>query len=201
MSSFGWQKRLTTVGRIWSSRYGDFAHSCHMTSLLEAMKRRPRSLTNLAREDRVVLFPSLGQLSEDGEHWLVHVHGDVFSPGKISLSKRLLLRLLRRTMRAGTELFTSPLFQERIARFIARSRAGRRIAVRIGEETFRLSKQSRRNGHFQAAVRIPVRKVRDWAETAAVGYEKYLPLEVCGAEATGQAYVLEPTGLSIISDI
>jgi phosphatidate phosphatase APP1 len=172
-----------------------------MTSLLEAMKRRPRPLTNLAREDRVVLFPSLGRLSDDGEHWLVNVHGDVFSPGRITLSKRLALRLLRRMMQAGTELFTSPLFQGRIARFLARSRAGRRIAVRIGDETFRLAARSRRNGHFQASVRIPARKVRDWAETAAVGCEKYLPLEVCGAEATGQAYVLEPTGLSIISDI
>src|SRR5207253_8811925 len=57
MSSFGWRNRLTAVGRIWSSRSGDFVPSCPMTSLLDAMKRRPRPLTNLAREDRVVLFP------------------------------------------------------------------------------------------------------------------------------------------------
>jgi phosphatidate phosphatase APP1 len=172
-----------------------------MTSILDAMTRRSRPQTNLAREDRVVLFPSLGQLSASGEDWLVNVHGDVSSAGKIGLAKRMLLKLLKRAMGAAHEDMAGPLFQERIARFIARDRPGRRMAVQIGDETFRLPKKSRRDGHFQAAVRIPARLVRDWAESAAVGDEKYLQLEIPAAGAIGQAYLLEPTGLSIISDI
>ena len=72
-----------------------------MTSLLDVMTRRHRPLTNLARGDRVVLFPSLGHLSRDGRHWIVHVHGDVSTAGKMTLGRRVLLKLLQRAMRAS----------------------------------------------------------------------------------------------------
>src|SRR5436190_7944902 len=172
-----------------------------MTSLLDAMTRRSRPMTNLVGEDRVVLFPSVAQLSPDGEDWIVDVHGDVSAAVKVSFGKRMLLKLLKRAMRAREEEVASGLFQERIARFIAADQRGRRIAVRIGDKVFRLPKKTRGNGHFQAAVRIPGGLVRECAESAAVGAERYLELEVVGAGATGQAYLVKPTGLSIISDI
>ena len=172
-----------------------------MTSLLDAMKRRPRPLTNLADEDRVVVFPTLARLSPDGAYWSVPIHGDVSTPVKLSLGKRVLLKLLKRSMRASDDEFASPLFQERIARFVAADRHGRRIAVRIGDEVHRLPKKTRGNGQFQATVRVSSRTVRDWVESAAVGAEQYLELGVLGAMATGRAYLLPPTGLSVISDI
>ena len=63
-----------------------------MTSLLEVMtRRRTRPLTNLHSEDRVVLFPSFGHLSQAGDHWIIDVHGDVSAAGRLSLGKRMLL--------------------------------------------------------------------------------------------------------------
>src|SRR5262245_3781300 len=125
-----------------------------MASLLDAMtRRRPRPLTNLARGDRVVLFPSVGYLSRDRDHWIVGVHGDISSAGKMSLGKRVLLKLLKRAMRASDVEVASPLFHERIDRFVAQDRRGVRIAVRIGDEVYGLPKKSRPNGQFQAAVR------------------------------------------------
>jgi len=180
-------------------------------SLLSKMTRRPLSLTspapptNLAREDRVVLFPSLGHLSRDGAHWIVGVHGDVFTAGKIGLTKRLLLKLLQRAMRAPDAAMASELFQDRISRFVASDRSGRRVAVRIGQQVHVLPKRSRRNGHFQAAVRIPVSSLT--GELPICGHVQVpLPLEVCGwdqatSSAAGQAYLMGATGLSIISDI
>src|SRR5262245_45431454 len=172
-----------------------------MTSLLDAMKRRPRPLTNLADEDRVVLFPTLARQSPDGTYWSVPIHGDVSTPVKLSLGKRVLLKLLKRAMRASDEDFTAPLFQERIARFVAADRRGKRIAVRIGDEIHRLPKRTRGHGQFQGRVRAGSHEVRDWAESAAVGEERYLELRVVGATATGRVYLLPPTGLSVISDI
>jgi phosphatidate phosphatase APP1 len=172
-----------------------------MTSLLDAMTRRPRPLTNLAGGDRVVLFPSLGYLSRDQRHWIIDVHGDVSAPGKISLGKRVLLKLLKRAMGAADEEMTSPLFQARIERFVACDRPGRRMAVRICDETFRLVRKSRHNGHFQAAVRIAVGQVREPSPGESAGDDATIPIEVCGSKAAGRAYLLPPTGLSIISDI
>lgn len=167
------------------------------------MTRRSRSPTDLAHEDQVVLFPTLAHKSRDGRHWIVDVHGDVFAAGKVGLGQRVLLRLLRRAMRASCDDVATPIFQERIARFTAQNRPGRRVAVQIGQDLVAHAK-SRRNGHFQVPVRVDLDQADDWAQREPANAEPYLPLEVCGTEgacATGRAYLVEPTGLSIISDI
>src|SRR5262245_32688336 len=172
-----------------------------MSRLLDVMRRRPRPLTDLADGDRVVLFPSLGYLSSDQRHWIVQIHGDVSAAGRMTLGKRLLLKLLQRTMRATNEDFASPLFQERIARFLAQDRPGRRIALRIGEAIVPLPKTSRRNGHFQSLIKVPCEEVAESRSPAA----NDLPLAVhsinCEAPQPGRAYLLAPRGLSVISDI
>jgi phosphatidate phosphatase APP1 len=165
------------------------------------MTSRKGPITNLSSEDEVQLFPSLAAPSVDGKHWMVNIHGDISADQPISFGKRMLLKLLRRTMRATAEDFASPLFQHRIRRFLAADRPGRRVAVRVGDEVHKLPKKSRRNGQFHATLRVPNNLARDWAESVAVGGDKYLPLEVVDATATGRAYLLEHTGLSVISDI
>ena len=172
-----------------------------MSLLLDVMRRRPRPLTDLADGDRVVLFPSLGQLSTDQRHWIVQIHGDVSTAGRMTLGKRLLLKLLQRTMRATNDDFASPLFQQRIARFVAQDRPGKRIAVRIGEAVVPLPKTTRRNGHFQSLVKVPCEEVAESGSPAA----QELPLAVhsltCEAPLPGRAFLLAPRGLSVISDI
>ena len=165
------------------------------------MTSRSRLITDLDAEDQVQLFPSLASRSGDGKHWMVNVHGDVSGVAGLSFGKRMLLKLLQRTMRASDEDFSSPLFRERISRFVAADRPGRRVAVRIGDEVHKLPKKTRRNGHFQAALRIGDRLADDCVESVVAGGDRYLPLEVVGAAATGRAYLIDPTGLSIISDI
>jgi len=162
-----------------------------MPSLLAAMTSRSRPITNLLTEDQVQLFPTLASRAADGRQWLVNVHGDVSAPAGISFGKRMLLKLLQRTMRASNEDFATPLFQERIRRFLATDRPGRRIAVRIGDEVHKLPKETRRNGQFQATFPISIDAARDCVESAAIGGDQYLPLEVVGAATTGRAYLIE----------
>jgi phosphatidate phosphatase APP1 len=99
----------------------------------------------------------------------------------------------------------SELFQQRIARFLALDRGGRRLAVRIGEQIHVLPKKSRRNGHFLASVRIPVGELAS-GELVNCHASAALPVHVCGLDhplpvAAGQAYLVGRTGLSVISDI
>jgi hypothetical protein len=125
----------------------------------------------------------------------------------MGLAKRVLLRLLKRTMRASDADIASPLFQERIARFVASGRAGRRLALRIAQHMHRMPKKSRRNGLFQALLRIPVERVIKQARQAAHPFDEsngagtWLPLEVIETGTRGQACLLGRTGLSVISDI
>jgi len=175
-----------------------------MTAALDSMTRRHRPLTNLAANDRVVLFPSLGHLARDNQHWVFDVHGDVFAVGQVSLGKRVLLKLLKRTMRASDEAFASPLFHQRIARFLAVDRPGRRIAVRIGERVHLLSKRTGRNGHFHGTLRLKSSELEACGIDPAAATQ-VVPLAVCGPDeeevAAGWAHLIGRHGLSIISDI
>jgi phosphatidate phosphatase APP1 len=133
----------------------------------------------------------------------------VYAAGTISLGKRVLLKLLQRAMRAEPEAMASDLFQERIARFVALDRPGRRVAIRVGDAVHHLPKRTRRNGHFLGAVRIPTGELlaKSIASGEAAGHiTAQLPVEVCDALhrslcQPGRAYLLAPRGLSIISDI
>jgi phosphatidate phosphatase APP1 len=167
------------------------------------MTRRPRPLTNLAHEDRVVLFPSLGYLARGGQHWIVNLHGDVSAAaGRTTLGQRLLLKMLQRAMRASDEAMAGELFQQRIARFLARDKPGRRIAVRIGETVVPLPKKTRRNGHFQAAVRVPCEELSpadaDNDPASPLPYVVHSPAQTAIA---GRVFLLAPRGVSVITDI
>jgi phosphatidate phosphatase APP1 len=178
------------------------------------MTSSPAMLTEpagAALKDRVVLFPSLGHLAPGGDHWVIGVHGDVFTRGRIGLTKRMLLKLLQRAMRAPNEAMASEIFQQRIARFVANDRVGCRVAVRIADQVHVLPKTSRRNGHFQATLRVPASRLPTATETTGQ-IAMPIQLEVFGLPdalsslaasplAAGQAYLVGRTGLSIISDI
>ena len=176
-----------------------------MSILQDVMTRRPRPLTNLTAQDQVVLFPSLGYLSRDKQHWIIDLHGDVYAPSaKISLGKKLLLRWLKRSMRASDEDFASELFLHRINRFLSDDRGGRRIAVEVGDHTYVLTKKSHRNGHIHAPLRIPISQLQNAVvepTSSGLKIDVHVPGNLGIAVAKGYAHLLPPHGVSIISDI
>jgi phosphatidate phosphatase APP1 len=172
-----------------------------MTRLLDAMTSRPRPPVDLADEERVVLYPSVANRSRDGEQWIAHVHGDVSSAGGVSLGQRVLLKLLKRAMRARDDEMLAPLFRERIERFVAQAKSGVRVAVRIAGDVHALAKATRRNGQFHASLRISDSRARIWADNEWGSAEACLPVEVCGTRAAGRVHLIEPAGLSIVTDI
>jgi len=174
-------------------------------SLLERMTRRSVPVNNLAGDETVALFPSLGHLQPDGQHWQIPVHGEVYSQGRVGLGKRFLLKLLQRAMKAPDTAIQSDLFRARISRFLATDCQGRVVSVRCGQATPVATKKSRSNGHFFGTIRVPVDTAAPLADEAS-GQAIRIGLEVvrpdCGERvATGQAYLLPTRGLSIISDI
>jgi hypothetical protein len=175
------------------------------------MARGVQPLTTLRREDRVVLFPSLARRTADGQRWLVQIQGDVSVAGRPGVGARMVLRYLRRAMCAGDDVTAHPLFQARIARFLARGRAGCQIAVRIGEAIYRLPSAGR-HGLFQGLVEMPASAVLPLAEAGREACTTWgwwsgpsvpacLPVEVYGAAARGAVLLVEPEGVSVISDI
>ena len=161
--------------------------------------------TNLTRDETVALFPSLGHLEEDGRTWRVQVHGEVFTRAeRISLGKRILLKLLQRAMKVTPEALEGEIFQQRIERFLAVDLAGKKIAVTIGHDEHILPKKSRGNGHFQATLRISAGELAELQQAGAYDEGK-LTLGACLPEGgtcfPGMVHLLPREGVSVISDI
>ena len=168
------------------------------------------SLPELSGDDTVVLFPSLGHLDRDGQSWRIAVHGEVFAPGpagvgKVSIGKRIMLKLLRRAMKVPEEALETDIFRDRIARFLARDRAGRQIVVRLGDAKHVLPKASRRNGHFSGAVQL-ASGIAPPAAATGCGDAMRMTIDIFSPAgdrlvASGHAFLLPARGVSVISDI
>ncbi len=161
-------------------------------------------MTNLRGHETVVLFPSLGHLEPDGVTWRLHVQGDVFSSGSIGLTKRIMLRLLQRAMRAPKEALDSDIFRGRIERFLAADERGKRIAVRLGDSTFVLSRKSAGNGHFSGVIRLRAEDLEGLRESGRLEHDQLI-LDVChpdeDSHCQGTIHLIPPEGVSIVSDI
>jgi hypothetical protein len=112
------------------------------------MYRDDTAVSDLRETDSVVLYPTFAHPSPQGDGWVVQVHGCIFEKIANSLSGRMLIALLGRAMRATKEELATETFQERILGFTVHRQGGRKIAVRIGEQTFRLTSRSKKNGQF-----------------------------------------------------
>jgi phosphatidate phosphatase APP1 len=164
----------------------------------------PGVMTNLESQETVVFYPTFGVRQADGL-WRIPISGTVHEPGNVGLTKRLLLRLLQRVMRAEPWELQSALFQERIQGFVAATEPGKRVAVLVGERVQSLQKKSTRMGYFTGFVRVSAAEIRD-LELSGAGSDGWLNFRVASPhdrhqEFIGRAQLLSSTGISVISDI
>ncbi len=161
--------------------------------------------TKSTSDETVVMFPSLGHLEDDGRTWRVLVHGEVFSrANRVSLGKRILLRLLQRAMKATSGDLQSDIFQQRIGRFLAVDHAGQRISLRVGDDLHILPKKSRGNGHFQGTLRISSSELAELSRAGAYEEGKLTlgaSLPEGGTCISAPVHLLPREGVSVISDI
>lgn len=157
--------------------------------------------------EEAVLYPTFGHLSPDGREWLIGVSGVVFRPGPENLRLRMAMRFLRRLLHADpSELERhADRFRQRVGCFLAITERGRRIAIRVGEQLHWLPRTTRRNGHFRDSLRLP-RQMVEWRAHSGPGSSEWLPLKLATPPddpriIEGQAQLIGPQGVSIISDI
>ncbi|MDG2383611.1 MAG: DUF2183 domain-containing protein [Pirellulaceae bacterium] len=160
--------------------------------------------SDLDHTDRVVLYPTFGHQSADGKSWYIGVSGVVFEPGRESLRKRMLLRVLQRLMSVPAAELQSELFQDRISCFLVDTERGKRVAVRIGDRVQMLQRPSKRNGHFRGSLQIAAHDLAYLSNTNETP-TGWLDVNVVSDHATGkvagQTQLIGQTGISVISDI
>ena len=162
-------------------------------------------ITNLERQQSVVFYPTYGVLQPDGVTWRIPVAGTVFEHGPVGLTKRIMLRLLQRVMKADKAELQSAIFRERIRGFIAAAEKGKRVSVQVGQRVQSLQKKSSRLGYFSGTVQVSVGEMNELARDGALEGQ-WLYFHVVSPhdehrETIGRAQLLPASGVSVISDI
>lgn len=171
------------------------------------------SLPVLAAEDSpikddevVVFFPGLGRpvsRSEEAD-WELQLRGWIFEPEKDSWARAGLMAALRESLGLDEGEARTALFDERGRKFLVDNERGKEIRVVLGKTAYTLG-ESAANGHFSGTVRIPADELRALKEAPGNSEHRLRFRAVTRSddprEFTGEIFLVEGRGLSVISDI
>jgi hypothetical protein len=160
--------------------------------------------TQLDAEHSVVLYPALGQIEPATHSVTVTLSGMVASPGKLTLPRKMLLGVLRRLMRVDRATMETPIFQERIAGFMASGAKSRTLSLELGTGRIPHMVQTRRNGTIYDQFKIDLESAGLERELRHGAW--WLPISVSmpaedERRFEGVVQVIPDHGLSVISDI
>ncbi len=161
--------------------------------------RRPR--TTLSREDAVVFYPSFGSRHPDGG-WKVVIQGCVYHPQVTWLRGKPVLGLIRRLMRIDRS--AEEYFRVRMRQFLVHAAAGRTVSLTTGGQDHTVGPTDAA-GLFRTELLLtedPLTRVLV-PSTPLIPWIKFRTLLAQGDERefSGQVQLLEPHGISIISDV
>lgn len=173
--------------------------------------RRSKPKKQRERDERVTLFPSLAYYDQKRGGWRAMVQGRVYDLSRIPISTRILLKGLKRALKATEEELASEIFRERIQGFTATPIGGRKIRLEFAGYTMTLRKRSKRNGAFLSIVKLPEGLLPP-PEDLTEGHVPALPIRLHREDRSVSAcqpgvlsetaiHVLPPRGISIVSDI
>jgi hypothetical protein len=163
------------------------------------------------RDERVVLFPSLAYFDQKRNLWCAIVQGRVCDLSRIPIATRILLKGLKRALKASEEELTSDIFRDRIQGFTATPIGGRRIHLDFEGHPLTLRRKSRSNGAFFGIVRLPEtlasppvgsRLTCDASLLVRLQAEGQQPhISPLSGQPEGTIHLMAPSGLSVVSDI
>jgi len=152
----------------------------------------------------LTVYPGLGY-PIDGGRLCLQIAGLAWqSPVVISMRQRMMIRVLGGVMNATPDDLSGEMFQSRIKPFMAEANHRQIIVVKIGSQTYRLKKRTKRNGHFHESLTIAADKIEPLVEEVVGRRLLRLTVEIQGsseAPVDGVAYLYPANGVSVVSDI
>src|SRR6266404_2532789 len=154
-------------------------------------------VSNVARDQEIILFPTIGYHAAIGKGWDLEIHGCVYEEEK----HRIAIALLREAMHLDHVNLTpkeNELFIKRTRLFMVDHERGKGIVVRAAGKVIKLN-ESRPDGQFFGRMHLAASAVTN-VDDGTLTIRALL-----GANDnrvfTGEATLLSETGLTIISDI
>ena len=151
----------------------------------------------LKLDEDIVFYPTVAYRAADGTNWNVEIHGCVYEPDKRMVELALLTGALEldRVKMTPAEY---GLYKERARLFMVDHKGGRKIVFRAAGREF-ASGKSRADGQFFAIVRLSDAEEKQF-EREGTKFTALLPPKD-KRDFMGQATIMNPTGITVISDI
>ena len=156
------------------------------------------SASPLKSDEQIVFFPTAAAYNSSTQTWQLPIHGWIFEPKWGGSVRQAWQQLF------GKEIFInndeddaeSSLLKQRLRWFFVDNERGKTIAIQLGAYHFTLP-HSAANGHFSGEFTLPA------AAEKTVSSLSFQVLTPPGDQRvfTGEAYLIPPSGLSVISDI
>jgi len=161
---------------------------------------RSSAKKNVARHEHLVFYPSYGARTADGKGWTLVVQGSVFDPRISWLRRKPVFAVIRRVLRMDRT--AEEYFRVRMRQFLMFGLRGRSISVQIGELDRGVG-ESDYMGLFRGELVLPDSDLKSALPTEGppwISYQANLT-EADDRVISGRLQLIEPTGISIISDV
>ncbi|MDH3987548.1 MAG: DUF2183 domain-containing protein [Gammaproteobacteria bacterium] len=157
------------------------------------------SYSNIAADETVVFFRTAAWLDEAQQMWHVPVHGWIYEPQDSAARKAFFTAVLESEFNLVPDDETEDNYTSRLNLLIADSERGKQIVVNLAGRSHVLP-PSAENGHFETTLVIPVVDIEKHAQDAVLTLSAVTRPEE-SRSFYGEALLIQPTGMSIISDI
>jgi phosphatidate phosphatase APP1 len=153
----------------------------------------------LRADERVLLFTTSARLADDGQSWIVPIHGWVFEPEQDDPLGRAGIAAARKAIDLDEAAVEGAIFTERIGWFLVDNQRGKKVVLRIAgvEHAFGPTDSG---GHFRGSMLVPAERVAAAAQDGVLPAEILSPAHPAGT-FTGRILLVEPRGLSVLSDV
>lgn len=155
--------------------------------------------SNIKSDETVVFFRTSGWLDRASREWHLPVHGWIYEPEDSTARKATFAEILEGRFDLTVTEKNESNFSRRINLLMADNERGKRIVINIAGRNHALPK-SAENGHFAETIVIPAADAEKYSENGYIHYRAVTD-DAETREFSGSVGLVEPDGLSIISDI
>lgn len=151
----------------------------------------------------MVFYPSYGARTPDGQGWALQIQGSVFDSRISWLRRKPMFAVIRRVLRMDRT--AEEYFRVRMRQFLMFGVRGRTVSVQVGQHVGVVG-ESDYMGLFRGEIQISDAEAALLIQRDESGTTNWLPFRAVLGESdervvSGSLQLIEPTGVSIISDV
>lgn len=154
-------------------------------------------MSPIKNDEVVQFFRTAGSWNTNKKYWDIPIHGWIYEPVDSTVRKTAVAAWLRTQYGLEATPVTEHHFAERVNLLLSDNERAKVITVVFGNHQVRL-KPSHANGHFDGRIRLSAAEVEQLATDNII---RYKAIARDGREFVGESILLQPQGISLISDI